>query len=130
MDLAFILYLKLKANRFGFYFLKRKPNLLDLDTFLMKSKSAILDFSFRQLKSKNPKPIQTFVARGADPSLYNLWYGSLKYIILKIMYRKGRLFKQDTKLRWSTESKSTFSKIWSLNTAEITWFMECGKRSR
>ena len=67
MDLAFILYLKLKANGFGFYFLKRNPNPLDLDTFLMKSKFAILDFSFRQLKSRNPKPIQTFVARGADP---------------------------------------------------------------
>ena len=68
MNLAFILYLKLKANGFGFYFLKRNPNPLDLDTFLMKSKFAILDFSFRQLKSRNPKPIQTFVARGADPS--------------------------------------------------------------
>ena len=67
MDLAFTLYLKLKANGFGFYFLKRNPNPLDLDTFLMKSKFAILDFSFRQLKSRNPKPIQTFVARGADP---------------------------------------------------------------
>ena len=69
MDLAFILYLKLKANGFGFYFLKRNPNPLDLDTFLIKSKFAILDFSFRQLKSRNPKPIQTFVARGADPRL-------------------------------------------------------------
>ena len=68
MDLAFTLYLKLKANGFGFYFLERKPNPLALDSFLMKSKSAILDFSFRQLKSRNPKPIQTFVARGADPS--------------------------------------------------------------
>ena len=70
MDLAFTLYLKLKANGFGFYFLKRNPNPLDLDTFLMKSKFAILDFSFRQLKSRNPKPIQTFVARGADPRPY------------------------------------------------------------
>ena len=34
---------------------ERKPNPLDLDTFLMKSESAILDFSFRELKSKaNP----------------------------------------------------------------------------
>ena len=42
---------------------------LFLIRLLIKSKSAILDFSFRQLKSKNLKPIQTLVARGADPSL-------------------------------------------------------------
>ena len=90
MDLAFILYLKLKANGFGFYFLKRNPNPLDLDTFLMKSKFAILDFSFRQLKSRNPKPIQTFVARGADPRYQSSWL--LKYYILNCVYFKYTQF--------------------------------------
>ena len=83
MDLAFILYLKLKANGFGFYFLERNPNPLDLDTFLMKSKFAILDFSFRQLKSRNPKPIQTFVARGADPRLLGLYKLGSSWVNLK-----------------------------------------------
>ena len=52
MDLAFIFYLKLKANGFGFHFLWNLNSEILALTFLWNLKSAILTSSFLK---QNPK---------------------------------------------------------------------------